>query len=305
MTLGVVLFVAAMGLTYHNDQTLADRTLATKVDLPKPVRIQDFERSANSNLLGELKVLAEVEMSQSELHTFRTEGKPETYLLLPVFPVSAGAEARARGVVHPNAPSSHRPVMRQDRQVHTPIAVLAYDMTDTFARPTSLETLGLTRLGRGFAGDLVVIAGVPFSRSLLSEGATQGEIEMAARDAFGFSNEGELPLIAPNILHRTTLGPVDMTPARNVLASIASIAFLFALSLVFRGISNRPKARKSGSARRENQAVSRHSATFFDPLMAQDEIQKAEKEERVVSELSFTGLSRRLDPMLARIKSRR
>ncbi|MBT8459094.1 MAG: hypothetical protein KJN60_05445, partial [Boseongicola sp.] len=73
MTLGVVLLLAAMGLTYHNDQALADRTLATKVDLPDPVRIEEFERSAHSNLLGEFQVLAEAEVSQTVLKTFEFE----------------------------------------------------------------------------------------------------------------------------------------------------------------------------------------------------------------------------------------
>lgn len=304
--MGVVLLIAAMGLNYHNDQTLADRTLATKVDLPAPVRIQDFSRTANSNLLGELQVLAEADISQSALKSFPFDDTVEKYLLLPIYPVTEGANARARTAIDPDDMRPHRPVPRRARIAQDdPLAVLVYDVTETHLRPRTIETFGLTRLGRGFNGDLVLIGGVAFTRALLSEGATQGQLEIAARDAFDLPADAAVPLIAPHVTYRLAPGRTDMTNARNFLASLASMALLFAVSLLFREISGRPAERKSMGARRPNQTGSRPSSTFFDPLMPQDEIQKAENESRVTSELSFTRLSRRLGPAFSRIRSRR
>lgn len=306
MTLGVVLLIAAMALTYHNDQSLADRTLATKVELPEPVRIQDFERTANSNLLGELQVLAETDISQSVLKTFAIDNITEKYLLLPVYSVTAGAEARAQSRVDPEGSTFHRPVPRGAAFTQNiPVAVLVYDVTQTTLRPRTIETFGLTRLGRGFAGDLVMVTGMAFSRTLLSEGTTQVQIEVAARDAFGLPGEVAVPLIAPYVSLRLTPDRADMTNARNLLASLASIAILFALCLLARGLSKRPTARKGSGTRNVSQTGSRQSSAYFDPLMPQDEIQKAEIDERVSSELSFIGLSRRVGPALSRIRSRR
>ncbi len=98
VTLGVVLLLAAMGLTYHNDQNRADQALATKIDLPAPVIVQNFDRTANSNLLGEVQILAEAKISQSVLRPFGENGTTRHYLLLPVYPVSLGGMHRAANV---------------------------------------------------------------------------------------------------------------------------------------------------------------------------------------------------------------
>ena len=306
MTLGVVLFVAAMGLSYHNDQNLADRTLATKVNLPEPVRIQDFDRSKNTNLLGELQLLAEADISRSVVETFTSEDVTETYLLLPVFAVTEGAEARAQSVVDPINATPHRPVPRDARSSPTaPLAVLVYDLTEISSELRSIEALGFTRLGRGFAGELVVLSGLAFRRSLLSESTPQGRIGAAARRAFDLPDEAMVPLIAPYVARRAAPDGADMTDARNLLASLASVALLFGLSLFVRGHAKRPVGQKAPRVRVSHQTKSRPSTPYFDPLTPQDEIQRAEQDARTRSDLSFTGLSRRVGPTLSRIKSRR
>jgi len=306
MTLGAVLIIAAMGLTYHNDQNLADKTLATKVNLPDPVRIQDFDRASNSNLLGELQVLAEADIDQSVLHQFGEGDLQESYLLLPVYPVSEGSFVRAASFINEQSRRPHRPVSRASAaNKDTPIAVLVYDMTDKILRPRDAEAFGLTVLGRGFNGDLALVSGVAFSRAFLAEGTTRQEVEIAARVEYNLSGSQAVPLIAPFIALRATPRRADMTEARNLLGSVGTIALLFGLSLLARGFSKHPIVLKSSGLRKPNQTGTGQSALFFDPLLPQDEIQKAENDARVSSEMSFERISRHVGPVLSRLKSRR
>lgn len=306
MTLGAVLFIAAMGLTYHNDQNLADRALATKVDLPDPVLIQDFDRTTNSNLLGELQVLVETNNDQSVLRQFGEGEMRESYLLLPVYPVSKGGFARSFRVINGYAQTPHRPVPRKSAfRTDAPIAVLVYDVTDKRLRPRDGDAFGLTLLGRGFNGDVALMSGVAFSRALWADGTTRSQVEVAARDVFALPESETVPLIAPYIALRAAPFGSDMTEARNFLGSVAIVALLFGLSLIKRSFAKRPAVVKPSGPRKPNQVGTRHSASFFDPLLPQDEIQKADKDQRVSSELSFAAISRRVGPRLSRLRSRR
>ncbi len=310
LTLGTVLIVVAMGLTYHNDQNLADKTLASKVDLPKPVRIQDFDRATDSNLLGELQMLAEIDMGKSVLRQFSEGETQETYLLLPVYGLSAGSRARSDMFILGAAAQPHRPVPRPVQRLGgdrfaVPIAVLVYDMTDTAPRPTDAEALGLRVLGRGFNGDMVVISGVAFSRVLWAEGTSRADVAIAAREIFGFSADHTVPLIAPYRTLRDATGGADMTEARNFLAAAGFVALLFGLSLLVRGHPKRPHSRTPTERSTPTTPPSNASKAYFHPLMPQDEIQDAERDARVSSELSFRRISRRVAPALSRLRSRR
>ena len=307
LTLGAVLMVAAMGLTYHNDQTLADQTLATKINLPGAVPIQDFDRTTDTNLLGELVVLAEADIDQSVLRQFGAGESQDRYLLLPLYPVSDGSRARAEDFVNPSAsPFLHRPVARASASAEkAPIAVLVYDMTETRLRPRDEDALGLSVVGRGFSGNLVVVSGVAFSGALWADGTSRGDVEMAAREAYNLGAEGTVPLIAPYLSLRSSAGGTDMSEARNMLASAGLVAALFGLSLLARGLSKRPLAARKSARQASSQTQSRSSAAFFDPLLPQDEIHKAENDARKSSELSFEKISRRITPVFSRLRSRR
>jgi len=293
MTLGVVLLVSAMGLTYHNDQTRADRVLATKVDLPDPVIIQDFDRGAHSNLLGELQVLAETDFDRSVIRQFADGAARDSYLMVPVHPVSRGGMQRARQISDENAEAPHRPVSRSAAVASdTPIAVLIYDVTETIPRSRDAGAFGLRQIGRGFTGDLVLISGVVFSGALWAEGTTHAEVEAAAREVFGLPEGSAIPLVSPYVALRSVPGGTDMTEARNFLASLATVAMLFGASLIVRNLSKRPVLLKMRGARKPRPNASGQSEGFFDPLLPQDEIQKSDEEHRATSQLPFRALSR-------------
>lgn len=293
ITLGVVLLLAAMGLTYHNDQNRADQALAKKVDLPAPVFVQNFDRNANSNLLGEVHILAEAKASQSVLRQFGDEGTTRHYLLLPVYPVSLGGMHRAAQVSGLPSARLHRPVPRAAAVASgSPIAVLIYDLKDRPARPGNAEALGMTSVGHGFDGELVLVSGAAFSGTLRAKGPTPSQVEIAAREAFGLADGDVLPVIAPYVSQRLAPGGADMTEARDFLASVAIVSLLFGASLIVRGLSGRGPRNKVARARKANQIASGSSTRFFDPLLPQDEIQQSEDDQRVTSQLSFRALSR-------------
>lgn len=293
MTLGVVLLVSAMVLTYHNDQTRADRVLATKVDLPDPVIIQEFDRAAHSNLLGELQLLAETDFDRSVVRQFGEGAARESYLMVPVHPVSRGGMQRAIRLASGVFEVTHRPVARPSAEMPgAPIAVLIYDVTGANSRARNAEAFGLTKIGRGFTGDLVIISGVVFSRALWSEGTTKAQVETAAREVFALPENVAIPLISPYVALRSAPGGTDMTEARNVLASMATIAILFGASLIARNLAKRPTLLKITGVRTPRPSASGRSEAFFDPLLPQDEIQGSDDEGRVTSQLTYRAMSR-------------
>ena len=306
LTLGAVLVLAAMALTYHNDQNLADRTLATKVSLPDPVLIQDFDRTTNVNLLGELRVLAETDMEMSVLRQFGEGDLRETYLLLPVFPVSDGSIARANGLMTAANAILHRPVGRPDLTDDVrPLAVLVYEMTDDVQGKRDAEAFGLSTLGRGFNGNLTLISGVVFARALWADGTPQADVEIAARDAYGLGDGTNVPLIAPYRVFRSPANGIDMTEARNILASCGMVSILFGLSLLLRTLTRRQTARVVPERRGPVASNTGASKAFFAPLLPQDEIHDAENATRDDAEYSFGRISRDIGAVFARVRSRR
>lgn len=306
MTLGTVLLVVAMGLTYHNDQNLADQTLASKVNLPDPVRIQDFDRATHSNLLGEFQVLAEADLDKSVLRQFGVGETSENYLLLPVFAVGDGSRARAEMVMPEGSMLPHRPVRRpMDTSSNAPIAVLVYEMKENSLPSMDAEGFGLGVLGRGFDGDLVLVSGVAYARALWANGASRADVAVAAREIFGFSAEHTVPLIAPYRPQRSVSQSVDMSEARNLLAAAGLVSILFGASLVVRRNTRHSGLQTPSPRRVPKQTQSVSSKPFFDPLMPQDEIQDAEREARVSSQMSLRRLSRRVAPAISRLRSRR
>ena len=305
VTLGVVVLLSAMGLTYHNEQKLADRTLASKVNLPDAVMVQDFDRARDSNLLGELQVLVEADFAQSVVQDFGEGAFRESFLLLPVYPVGLGGTQRALQHLSPDHSQRHRPVPRiAADETSAPIAVLVYDVTNRRMRPRDPDDFGLTVLGRGFTGDVALVSGVAFSRAILAQGVTQSDVEAAAQESFSLSQAEALPLIAPYVAPRAAPAGTDMTHARNVLASVAMIALLFGISLMTRRVKAAPRPAMRSGPRKPNQVTSRHS-TYFDPLMPQDELRDTDSKRKVSSEMTFQRISRHAGPVLSRLKSRR
>ncbi len=293
MTLGVVLLLAAMGLNYHNDQNRADQVLANKVGLPAPVIVQNFSRAENSNLLGEVQILAEVDIAQTVHRSIGEDGNARHYLLTPVYGVSLGGMHRALTIRGVHSPGLHRPVPRAAATATAnPIAGLVYDLEDRPMRSTNAEDLGMTSVGRGFNGELVLVSGVAFSGTLWAKGASQGQVETAAREAFGLTGGSGLPLIAPYASRRLAPGGADMTEARNFLASVAIVSLLFGASLIVRSFSGRGPRNITTHAHKPAQTASGSSTRYFDPLLPQDEIQQSDDEQRVTSQMGFRALSR-------------
>ena len=212
---------------------------------------------------------------------------------IPVFAVSLGGMHRALTVSGGPSSTLHRPVPRSAATaIAKPIAALVLDLEGRPMRPTKAELFGMTTVGRGFNGDLVLVSGVAFSGTLWAKGPTQGQVENAAREAFGLAGGTGLPLIAPYVSQRSALGGADMTEARNLLASVAIVSLLFGATLIVGGISGRGPRHLATRERKPSQTASGSSTRYFDPLLPQDEIQQSEDHQRMSSQLDFRALSR-------------
>jgi hypothetical protein len=110
LTAGVVCFAASIIVGYHQDQIAADSVLAEKVPSPPVVLIQDFDPGLHSNLLREVRFLAEADVSRSIRRNVGSESVSKIVEIVPVFPVTSISAPLAASVLNQDAP--RRPVGR-------------------------------------------------------------------------------------------------------------------------------------------------------------------------------------------------
>ena len=96
--------LASFAVSYHNDQRLADQTLASKVDLPQPVALQHFNSGAHGNYLGEHRILFEIDTAEARSVKVGENNRRSSLLLVPAYPVSVEADAILQALANGNEP---------------------------------------------------------------------------------------------------------------------------------------------------------------------------------------------------------
>ena len=84
-------FGGAIGFEYHEDQVVANKVLAEKVNPPDAVMIQDFDPERDVNAMDELHILAEIQAGQQIFLNIGDEQIARWICVMPLYPVSREA----------------------------------------------------------------------------------------------------------------------------------------------------------------------------------------------------------------------
>ncbi|QMU56878.1 MAG: hypothetical protein GKR98_00835 [Boseongicola sp.] len=303
---GALLIVGASVLGYHRDQAVADNLLASKMDVPDPVMIQNFDGSDDTNLLDEVHVLVEADPDQIVVLDAEQSKLGRSVAMLPVYAVGAGSRARALEYQHNIAAKAdvstpHRPVARgaADQDV-APVAMLIFDLAERPALPNWLDGYGLTYLGSGFDRKLIAVRGARFDRMIWETPILGARFDEAVTEIAG---EVPVALIAPYVISRDVIYAAPDFDRQ--------IAFLTMLGLMSIGLGGAlivwgflPGLRSKEVSQPVSRAVDHEvgdlsglrAGLFFQPLASQDDLLFAEKPKkrqgRVVSDRITSAVNR-------------
>lgn len=304
---GLFLVVSSLAIGYYRDQQAATVELARKLETPPPVAIQDFARSKNVNMLNETHVLGETDPDDAVTIDIGTGDARERFVLLPLYPVSAGARtnalrylAAARGDPGPVGP---RPVARPVRdEPEVPVAVLVYKQRPGDRRLTGFGAFGLRMLGKGFDGYLVAIEGALFARTFWQDLMTGGTLDAALTRISGDATRS-LPLISPYPVGR------EITGAAPRLARLQRYHLATGIALILLGIGLSVRTMLPEWPRRPTQSLPKRelsatsgvmagSVAAFEPIASQDELFEADTAARdcdgQVQETGVRAMARQL-----------
>ena len=270
LTIGVVLIALSLVVGYHQDQRLADVTLAKKVDLPSPVAIQAFSQDKHTNMLGEFQLLTEVNLGDAGIHRIGDGDMQEAYLLVPAYPLSEGGQRQASTQLRETAGA---PAARQ-----SPVAILVYDISANSRAPVTFDNIGLQSLGSGHDGDVVLLAGTMFDRAMWQDALSGTAFSAALVDFLG---EGAdlLPLIAPYRDGKTAGG------AAVDLARLEYFYFAFGMAFILCSgvmLSKRYIPDPQRNARKPKVGTVRKPSIpplkFFQPIVSQEDLIDADQD---------------------------
>lgn len=229
LSASVVCFATWILLGYHQDQIAADSVLAEKVSYPSKVMIQDYDPGRHSNILREVHVLAEADLSRAIRQTIPSSGAARTIEIVPVFPVSRISAPLAATLLRGDGP--RRPRGRADAQVveREMDAMRAIETTPVglIVSEGSVSD-DLIEIGEGLNGPLVTLLGAEIGN---------GDVFDQAAQTFADGGISLLSGIPVVWLYPKGSRPVaaleDFTALRNVLLSAAVILALAGGVLAF------------------------------------------------------------------------
>ena len=274
---GVILFGASAVVRYHEDQMAANSVLAQKVGLPSEVFLQDFSPDLHTNVVGELQVMAEIDLEGAAYINVGSTDNPQMVGVVPLFAVSRLSQPFAEAFLAESRGAARRPMPR-------PAASLMENASDAtriletqtlgvavidLAKGQSIHTLrslGLSDLGEGLHGPLVRIVGVEIYGATLTDSAT------AALAKQGTIIAPHLPMLSPYTDPRATVLAVrDMTPISQSLSWVAIL--IVGISVVLRFPMPELLQRSKEETIKEASAIHSFPAVF-QPIRTQAEIAK-------------------------------
>ena len=87
---------------YHHDQMHAERAMYSRAGQPEPTLIQHFMSDKHANIAGEVHLVGQIKLNESEAVNFGDESSPEWKRVLPIFPVDVEYLAVAQGYLRPH-----------------------------------------------------------------------------------------------------------------------------------------------------------------------------------------------------------
>ena len=296
LSAGVFCFGASAILGYHQDQMAAEGVLAKKVALPPQVVIQNFAPRQHSNILNEVKLLAEAALTQTVTLNIGTETAANWVQVTPVYAVSSVSkpfadahQAKTRGEVRRPMPRDRKAALAAEAQTVQHLEQVPMGLVLIGADYSVGETGLLDSLGDGLNGPLIEITGfVLESADIVLEAA-------AALDDNGVSILDGSPIVVP-YKHGMRIAEqvADYGTARSVLEWVSLAMILMGVAQMFNLFRRFEKP-----AEVPFQAVAAVGAFpgVFQPIRAQEELVR-EEQEKSEEEASSTRrkISRILHP---------
>lgn len=271
LSAGVFCLGASIVIGYHQDQMVAETTLAQKISLPEKVYIQDFSSDRHENALNEVNVLAEVALDRSVRIDVGNETSPRVVDVVPIYPVSRQTYAIAQSLLT----SVRRPVLRRDaekiaarndqlgRVENVPVGLLIMeaDATSTIADFDNLF------VAEGRHGPLIDVPGVLIGAANILD---QAEAPLADKGVVLIS--GAI-VVSPYLSGRASAGDIaDYTALRETLFWLSFGMFAVGGASLF-SVLPRFKKKKRQEGAHQVKAVGAFPAIDpFQPIVDQNEI---------------------------------
>lgn len=268
LSAGVFCFGASIVIGYHQDQMVAETTLAQKISLPEKVSVQDFSSDRHENALSEVNILAEVALERMVRIDVGNETSPRVVDVVPIYPVSRQTFPIANSILT----SKQRPVARDDapkiaarneqleRVENVPVGLLIMEADSS----NNFDNL---MVAAGQNGPLVDVSGVLIGASSIVENAESPLAEMGVVLISGAI------VVSPYLNGRATAGDIaDYTALRETLFWVSLGMFAVGGASLF-SIFPKFKKKKQPASAHQVKAVGAFPAIDpFQPIADQNEI---------------------------------
>ncbi len=294
LSAGVFCFGASIILGYHQDQMAAEGVLAKKVALPPQVLIQDFVPKKHSNILSEVKLLAEAALTQTVTLNIGTESAAKWVQVTPVYAVSSVSKPFADTYQAMAEGEARRPMPRSRK---AELAVEAQTIQRLEQVPMGLVLIGsdysvgqtglLDSLGDGLNGPLIAVTGSLLESSNITQQAG------AALAENGVSILEDSPIVIPYQNGLRIAGQVaDYGTARSIMEWVSLAMIVMGVAQMFNLFQRPPKP-----AEVPFQAVAAVGVFpgVFQPIRTQEDLVREEQEK---SEEEASSTRRKLSRMM-------
>ena len=280
LTIGAVMVALSLVVGYHQDQRLADATLAEKIDLPSPVAIQEFSQDEHTNMLAEFQLLAEVDIARAGIRTIGEGSMREAYIFIPAYPLSEGGRQIAN-LATPSLtalPADPSGAEASGSKRAGPVAILVYDASANIRSPLTFNKIGLRSLGAGSVGEVVLLAGTMFDRTMWQDALTGTAFDAALVDFLGEGTENLL-LIAPHLNGKAAVAAApDLSRLGYVYLAFGLAFFLCGGVVLLKRYIPDPQRKVRKSSVGTLRKPSLPPFTYFQPIVSQEDLLDADQD---------------------------
>lgn len=182
LSAGVFCLGVSIVMEYHEEQMVAQDTLAQKIALPEPVVVQDFSSERHENILNEVHILAEAALDRAVQVDLGSQTSARLVHIVPVYPISRQSFPIVKSITQ----TPRRPVLRTDaaevakqnlalaRVETVPVGLLVLEADEA-------NSLGSLSIGAGKNGPLMQITGVRIGATAILEKAEASLAENGVR----------------------------------------------------------------------------------------------------------------------------
>ena len=299
LAIGAFCIGAAFVVGYHEEHRSAQQLLHQKVGNPEEVALQDFVPDLHMNLIQQISVLGEIDLSHSVRVDVGTPELPHWITALPVYPVSASMMPIANKRLYEKRGEQRRPMPRdQAEQIAARRAALIEMEDQAFAFAIMKDSIYSGCVGSPGESCVEVLGEAEGRLFVQLLGAVVTGSDLHSRISDGMAKEGvnSTPgtiLVEPARLERGLISTYQADVIRIWLSVLGISCAIAALIIpLYQARGARVQATKT-DLREVAATESFPSVSFFEPIATQDEIQdeerakaEAEREKRATRRVS-------------------